>query len=334
MANACKQVSENLGTKLSNPQKFTSPFHAKNLLQSLCEVKKISGVCDGCIVIEGKEILVQRSVLAAASPYFRAFFNFDSNKVNCSNIERQILSLEYVKSSAFESILEFIYSGEIIIGEDNVEDLLQAADLLLMSDLKELCFDYLEQCIAPPNCLGILEFTERFTCPRVNFKANEVLNNCFSEVSLSEEFLLLNEERLTRILQRHNLSVPSEEVVLAALMRWISNNPTRNNRFPDLVRECVRIDVVNSSKLTIENLFHSLSTTEIKVPISKNWHPRGQVDALVVCGGYQGNSDEVSKKVCCTELPPNRVLHSGDWLSLAPLLTTRAHHSVVEAGNY
>ena len=47
------------------------------------------------------------------------------------------------------------------------EMLLQAADLLLMESLKSLCCDYLEQCITTSNCIGIRDFSECYSCPRV-----------------------------------------------------------------------------------------------------------------------------------------------------------------------
>ena len=60
-----------------------------------------------------------------------------------------------------------------------VKDILQAADILLMSDLKELCCDYLESCITVGNCIGIREFAEQFSCPRVLFAATSFMDEHF-----------------------------------------------------------------------------------------------------------------------------------------------------------
>ena len=60
-----------------------------------------------------------------------------------------------------------------------LQDMLQAADVLLMGDLKELCCDYLESCITVGNCIGIREFAEQFSCPRVLFAATSFMDEHF-----------------------------------------------------------------------------------------------------------------------------------------------------------
>ena len=59
-----------------------------------------------------------------------------------------------------------------------------------MTDLKELCCDFLEQCITPSNCLGIHEFTEQFSCPRVHHKADVYLDEHF-RLSIDSEMNLI-----------------------------------------------------------------------------------------------------------------------------------------------
>ena len=54
-----------------NTVKFSHPLHAKSVLIALSESRKNPNLCDGIVIIEDKEIPVQRNVLAAASPYFR-----------------------------------------------------------------------------------------------------------------------------------------------------------------------------------------------------------------------------------------------------------------------
>lgn len=61
----------------------------------------------------------------------------------------------------------------------NVLSEFQAADILLMEDLKEVCCEYLEQCISVSNCLGIREFAERFCCPRVYHAATNFMDEHF-----------------------------------------------------------------------------------------------------------------------------------------------------------
>lgn len=54
-----------------NSTKFAHPLHAKSILTALNESRKDPNLCDGIVLVEGKDIPVQRNVLAAASQYFR-----------------------------------------------------------------------------------------------------------------------------------------------------------------------------------------------------------------------------------------------------------------------
>ena len=54
-----------------NLSKFTQPLHAKSILAALNEGRKNPSLCDGIVIVGEKEIPVQRSMLAASSPYFR-----------------------------------------------------------------------------------------------------------------------------------------------------------------------------------------------------------------------------------------------------------------------
>ena len=89
------------------------------------------------------------------------------------------LKIDSLTGAIFEQILEYIYTSVIVMNDENIQDILQAADILLMSDLKELCCEYLEQCITVSNCLGIRYFTEQFSCPRVCHKATNFMDEHF-----------------------------------------------------------------------------------------------------------------------------------------------------------
>lgn len=41
-----------------------------------------------------------------------------------------------ITCATFELILDFIYTGKVVIDNDNIEEILKASDLLLMTDLK------------------------------------------------------------------------------------------------------------------------------------------------------------------------------------------------------
>jgi len=54
-------------------------------------------------------------VLASASEYFHAMFTHFEEK------NQDLIVIKQLDSSALQNLIDFIYSGEIIVTEDNVE---------------------------------------------------------------------------------------------------------------------------------------------------------------------------------------------------------------------
>ena len=53
-----------------------------------------------------------------------------------------------------EAIVDFFYSGEIDISENNVQELLPVACLLQVQSVQKACCDFLERQLSTENCLG------------------------------------------------------------------------------------------------------------------------------------------------------------------------------------
>ena len=88
-------------------------------------------------------------ISAACSPYFYAMFSgFD--ETNKSRI-----TLKDVDPHALEILINYVYTSEVEVTEDNVQTLLPAANLMQLSDVKEACCEFLLNQLHPTNCLGI-----------------------------------------------------------------------------------------------------------------------------------------------------------------------------------
>ena len=58
-----------------------------------------------------------------------------------------------------------MYTGEIAITEQNVQNLLTTSNLLQVNSVKEACSQFIQSQLDLSNCLGILEFAEGHFCP-------------------------------------------------------------------------------------------------------------------------------------------------------------------------
>lgn len=101
---------------------------------------------------------------------------------------------------------------------------MQAADLLLLTDLKTLCCEFLEGCIAAENCIGIRDFALHYCLHHVHYLATEYLETHFRDVSSTEEFLELSPQKLKEVISLEKLNVGNERYVFEAVIRWIAHD--------------------------------------------------------------------------------------------------------------
>ncbi|XP_015678054.1 hypermethylated in cancer 2 protein [Protobothrops mucrosquamatus] len=110
------------------------PNHAKHLLLQLNQQRAKGFLCDVIIVVENALFRAHKNILAASSMYFKSLILHD-NLIN--------LDTDMVNPTVFRQILDFIYTGKLLMtdqpGEQNFNALLTAASYLQLPDLAALC---------------------------------------------------------------------------------------------------------------------------------------------------------------------------------------------------
>ncbi|KAI9583808.1 hypothetical protein GQX74_005556 [Glossina fuscipes] len=80
------------------------------------------------------EIPAHKVVLAALSPYFCAMF---------IESQQDRIILQGVDPHALKLLIEYMYTSTLEINKENVVELLTAANLLQLTDVRDACCDYL-----------------------------------------------------------------------------------------------------------------------------------------------------------------------------------------------
>lgn len=125
---------------------------------------------------------------------------------------------------------------QITLSEETIQDMVQASDLLLMTDLKSLCCQFLESCITADNCIGIRLFSLHYCLYHVNYAATEFLQTQFSDVSRTEEFRELPSDRLCELLSMEKLNIGNEKHILEAVVKWFGHDPEERRVGTDLTK--------------------------------------------------------------------------------------------------
>ncbi|KAL9951797.1 hypothetical protein ACROYT_G044526 [Oculina patagonica] len=237
----------------------------EEILSKLNQLRKEGILCDVTLRIEGQDFPAHRCVLSAASPYFRALFTCEFKLIENENNR---VELQDIKSTAAKEVLDFIYTGQAMVDSANAQDLLRAADYLIIPSLKSKVATFLENIIDATNCLQLESFGSQLNCESLEKAAIACKLQNFVTVVKSEDFKTLEFEKVKELMSQDEIIVSKEEEVYEAVVTWVKHDlPSRECLFPELLT-CVRL--FSMSKYSLRAILH----TEDLVNKSRNWGHR------------------------------------------------------------
>ncbi|XP_070581175.1 kelch-like protein 3 [Ptychodera flava] len=227
--------------------RFVGAKHiAKKTLSGQNELRKQGLMCDVELTVDGNKLLAHRSVLSVHSEYFRAMFTTGMMESRTKEIE-----IKEIEFTSLEKLVDYMYTGTLDVNKDNVQDLLNAACMLQIEEVKDICSHCLLRYIDVSNCLGIWTFSEIHHLEEVYNKANHLLKSRFPSITQQEEFLILDKNILQEILTFDdlNLGMKSENVVLESVIRWLNYDLISRAKHLEELLKHVRLHLVSSELL-------------------------------------------------------------------------------------
>ncbi|XP_036377843.1 myoneurin-like [Megalops cyprinoides] len=108
--------------------------HGERLLFRLKQQQQSGRFCDCTVAVGGSRFRAHRNVLAAFSEYF-------SSQYQAAGVGDPTTSLdpEYVSEEVFQKLLDYVYTGDLTIDSNNVDDITKAATFLKMEDIVSQC---------------------------------------------------------------------------------------------------------------------------------------------------------------------------------------------------
>ncbi|CAH0392150.1 unnamed protein product [Bemisia tabaci] len=202
--------------------------------------KHFPRLCDVRLRVGVDIIQAHKVVLASNSPYFFAMFNDDMAEKSA----REIV-LHDVDPTALRLLVDYSYTGEVQITEDNVQVLLPASNLLQINLVREACCKFLLRQLHPSNCLGIRSFADVHACKELHKRSHRYALQNFQEVVGTEEFLLLPFSQVEELISNSQLNIACEEKVFLAVLSWVKHDPVE--RLPSIAKlmKHVRLPLVS-----------------------------------------------------------------------------------------
>ncbi|KAI8521185.1 Zinc finger and BTB domain-containing protein 8B [Branchiostoma belcheri] len=113
------------------------PRYFREVFSILKQQRLEQQYCDAQVIVNGQTFPAHKALLAANSNFFHQYFTI--NKDSCR------VELNNISAESFKSIVEFMYSGRLLLQESNVTDVLQTASLLQMHDIVTVCCNFVKE---------------------------------------------------------------------------------------------------------------------------------------------------------------------------------------------
>ena len=202
---------------------------------------------DVTLRVKEKRFHAHKVVLAASSRYFDAMFSTGMKESSQTEVE---LKGDDLTEEAFAMLLDFIYSSILPLNEENVLDVLEAADQLQVLSVVEKCSLYIVSNLSRDKFhletrLKIFRVADRHNLTELREQSLQALALKFGVICEEEGFMEnITADELLLLLSRNDLSVPSETFLFTTVIAWIKYKEERLAEAPRLLDK-VRLALVD-----------------------------------------------------------------------------------------
>ncbi|XP_008188357.1 kelch-like protein 2 [Acyrthosiphon pisum] len=157
---------------------------------------------------------------------------------------KDLINIRELDSTILRLLVDYIYTGEIMVTNENVQVLLQAANVLQLDYVNVACAEFLQKQLDPSNCLRIKALANLHNCTELLSRTESYIKQNFLEVVKGYDFLSLSFEDLLKLISCNDLAVLLEEKVFECVIKWVKHDlDQRKDLLPELM-EHVRLPLL------------------------------------------------------------------------------------------
>lgn len=196
-------------------QTYRSSAHSQSLLDGLVALRNSGILFDVALVVEGKAIEAHRILLAASCDYFRGMF-----AGGLREMQEKEVQVHGVSYTAMCKLLDFIYTAELELNLENVQEILAAACLLQIQDVIGFCCDFLISWVDDDNIMEVYKLADLFGLSQLSAKVDAYILKNFLAFSRTPAYRQLPLDKVYSLLSSNQLEVGSENEVYEAALHY------------------------------------------------------------------------------------------------------------------
>lgn len=151
------EKSEDTDEESSSVECFQSM--SNDCLVNMKHCRDMNVLCDAQFEVDGRIVRAHKIILASRSQYFRAMFTSQMKEsFEC------VIKLNNVSYDIFSSIIDFLYTGQIEVSNNNIESLFHLSHLYDIKQLEIICISYIHDHLCLYNCKNLYLLCVIYMC--------------------------------------------------------------------------------------------------------------------------------------------------------------------------
>ncbi|GAA6220829.1 kelch-like protein 22 isoform X1 [Lates japonicus] len=228
-------------------QTYRSSAHFRSLLDGLLALRQSGILFDVVLLVEGRPIQAHRILLAASCDYFRGMFAGGLRET-----QQKEIPIHGVSYMAMKKILDYIYTSEIELDLECVQEVLIAATLVQLENVIGFCCDFLFSWLDDSNILDVHHLADLYGLQQLNARVHSYILRNIQTLSRTDAYRQLPQNEVFRALSSDELQVNSENEVYEAALHYhyspeqvetdqvhLQVSPKDNLKMLDAVRFCL-----------------------------------------------------------------------------------------------
>ncbi|XP_078685434.1 kelch-like protein 9 [Branchiostoma floridae x Branchiostoma belcheri] len=217
---------DNFPEEQSDSMCVVNDNHFEEVVQGLQQLRTDVTTCDVVLVAEHATFPAHRAVLSACSDYFRAMFT-----VGMRECGEKKVTLHGLTSVGVSAAVHYMYTGEVHLSDTALQDVLEAASILLINDVLDICLEHLIETMSVDSCLTRLHQADCYSLDRLETAADDFILAHITQVSKLPQFQDLVCDKLCEYLDSDHLGVSNELDTFRVALTWLSHDFQTRRQF-------------------------------------------------------------------------------------------------------